>query len=175
MNNLSSPAARKPSVPVMDAYRVGDRDERPWGHYVVTGVGIDANGEEYCEKIITVRPGEVLSLQSHNLRRETWTVQKGILTALRDGERLEALSGESIHIPKGSLHCMANLDEDDCVIKERQEGICREDDIKRYIDAYNRGAEAAPPAAAAKSFSAYHDILSDIRKISANRMQGVPY
>lgn len=175
MNNLSSPAIRQSPAPIMDAYQVGDRDERPWGHYIVTGVGTDDNGEEYCEKIITVRSGQVLSLQSHNLRRETWTVQKGILTALRDGERLEAFSGESIHIPKGSLHCMANLDEEDCVIKERQEGICREDDIKRYLDAYNRGAEPAPSAASPESFKAYHTILEDIKKISVNRMQGVPY
>jgi hypothetical protein len=94
---------------------------------------------------------------------------------LLDGRRLEVLPREALHIPIGSLHCMANLDEEDCIVEERQEGVCREEDIKRYMDAYQRDTEALASPAAGESFAAYRAILSDIRKISANRMQGVPY
>lgn len=167
---MSSPAA----VNKMSVYKIGDRDDRPWGHYVVTGAGVDARGEEYCEKSIVVRPGQILSLQSHELRRETWTVKRGLLTALRDGERIEVLSGETIHIPTGSIHCMANLGEEDCIVEERQEGICREEDIRRYMDIYRRGTEALSPVPA-ESFTAYRAILADIKKIRVNRTKGAPY
>ena len=49
----------------METYKIGDSDERPWGRYVVTGVGVTPDGVEYCEKQMTLRPGQVLSMQSH--------------------------------------------------------------------------------------------------------------
>jgi mannose-6-phosphate isomerase-like protein (cupin superfamily) len=176
--NLSGSAVLRSSSHISEkpAYQVGDRDDRPWGHYVVTSIGTNADGEEYCEKIITVKPLQVLSLQSHDLRRETWTVKKGTLTALCGGRRLEALTRETLHIPAGAVHCMANLGEEDCVVVERQEGICREGDIRRYMDVYRRGTEGSDsPAVSAENFTAYRIILSDIKKIHANRMKGVPY
>ncbi len=147
-------------------YQVGDKDIRPWGHYIVTSIGIAANNEGYCEKIIIVKPRQVLSLQSHNQRRETWTVKKGILTALRDAQRFEMHPHESIHIPIKSIHCMANLGEDDCIVKERQEGICREEDIKRYMDAYNRDTVMLVSPEVTKNFTAYLSILADIKKLT---------
>lgn len=152
-------------------YHVGDRDERPWGHYVVTGAGIAPNGEEFCEKTITVKPGQVLSLQAHSMRRETWTVKSGILTAVRDSERVEVLPRQSIFIPVGSIHCMANLGETDCVVEERQEGVCREEDIKRYMDAYNRNTEILASPTARDSFAIYQGILDEIKDITEKRKQ----
>jgi hypothetical protein len=70
---------------------------------------------------------------------------------------------------------MANLEEEDCIVEERQEGVCREEDIKRYMDAYHRGTEELASPAATKCFAAYRAILADIKKISVNRMQGAPY
>ena len=178
MNNIPQPGPARRTSPLnagMSPYRIGDEDNRPWGHYVVTGVGITTKGEEYCKKVITVKPWQVLSLQSHKLRRETWTVKRGTLTALTDGRRLELSPHESLHIPAGSIHCMANMDVDDCIVEEVQEGICREEDIKRYMDVYHRGTETSDSPEAAESFSAYRAILIDINKIRANRMQGAPY
>jgi len=178
MSILPSPAAeeRPPSQKSpAGAYKVGDRDNRPWGHYIVTGTGKTADGEEYCEKKIVIEPMQILSLQSHNLRRETWTVKRGTLTALRDGTRAELSAGESIHIPAGSLHCMANLDEENCIVEERQEGICREDDIKRYVDIYSRGTEASASSQALRSLAAYHAILVDMNTIKVNRKHGIAH
>ena len=144
---------------VMAAYKIGDHDERPWGSYVVTAVG-HAGGEEYCEKEITVRPGQILSLQSHELRREHWRVEKGTLTVVLDGERLTLNAGEDVRIPLRGVHCMANLGKVPCVVHERQEGVCREEDIRRYVDAYGRATEDVPEAAS--SIGVYREILAEI-------------
>ena len=149
----------KQSKKDMAIYKVGERDQRPWGHYVVTAVG-----DDFCEKEITVNPGQVLSLQSHEMRRETWTVVKGVLTVLIDGERSEVAAGKSVYIPEKAIHCMAALGDEPCTVKERQEGICREEDIKRYIDAYGRGTETARSPEAVKSIEAYNQILAEIKE-----------
>lgn len=169
-NNASPnaiPNAATQAAGLSPGYRVDDQDARPWGHYIVKAVGMDG-GEEYCEKLIVIKPGKALSLQSHDLRRERWTVRSGILTALLDGKRIEAVSGQAILVPRGSIHCMANLTEEDCVVEERQSGICREEDIRRYADAYSRSTEAPRPGSAA-ALAAYQALLEDIRRAGASR------
>jgi mannose-6-phosphate isomerase-like protein (cupin superfamily) len=151
----------------MEVYKVGDSDQRPWGSYVVTAVGYNEQGEEYCEKEITVNPWQVLSLQSHEMRRETWTVVKGTLTVLLDGKSIELKAGEFIHVPQKSIHCMANLGTEDCVVRERQEGMCREEDIHRYVDAYGRGGADAPASpVAVESIAVYNEIMAAIKKLA---------
>ncbi len=148
----------------LKAYKVGDSDTRPWGHYVVTGVGIEAGDREYCEKRITVQPGKILSLQSHTLRAELWRVEEGVLTVILDGQRITLRAGESIDIPLRGIHCMANLDNAPCTVYEKQTGICREEDIIRYLDAYGRATESFTEDAVTASIALYRAILSDIEK-----------
>jgi len=176
MNTLTRPMHAELPLPAEEApgsYRIGDRQDRPWGHYVVIDAGTAPNGEEYCKKNITIRPLQILSLQSHKLRSETWVVKKGILTVLKDGQNLELEPGESVDIPAGSIHCMANTGEDDCIVVETQEGICREDDIKRYMDVYHRSTEALASPQAPESFTAYREILIEINRIRVNRKHGI--
>ncbi|MCB1529595.1 MAG: phosphomannose isomerase type II C-terminal cupin domain [Rhodospirillales bacterium] len=144
-------------------YKTGDSDTRPWGKYVVTNVGVTESGEDFCEKEITVHPGELLSLQSHELRREHWRVKEGTLTVIRDRKRITLEAGQDIEIAVRSIHCMANLGEVACVVHERQEGICREDDIVRYRDAYDRSAGTAE-SEAKESLLLYTRILDELRK-----------
>lgn len=151
---------------LMAAYRVGDSDERPWGSYVVLAVGVK-NGEEYCEKRITVNPQRILSLQSHEHRRETWIVEQGALTVIVDGTQKELQAGDSISVPEGAIHCMANMGDEPCIVRERQEGICREEDIRRYIDAYGRNTELPGSHTASKSITLYELIVSDINRLAA--------
>ncbi len=146
----------------MDAYKIGDSDQRPWGSYVVTAVGTTEGGEEFCEKDITVKPGQILSLQSHEMRREHWRVTQGVLTVILDGKQLTLQTGEDVRIPLRGIHCMANLSDRACIVHERQEGVCREDDIKRYVDAYGRGTEAPSSHAAQASIDLYKKILGTI-------------
>lgn len=121
----------------MPGYRIGETDTRPWGIWEVLDTGIE-NGEEYCVKKITVNPGGILSLQSHELRREVWTVLEGIIEVTRNKEIISLAVGKTIDIPCGAIHRMANRSDKIAVIHEVQRGICREDDIKRYEDVYGR-------------------------------------
>jgi mannose-6-phosphate isomerase-like protein (cupin superfamily) len=123
----------------MPGYRPGEKDDRPWGMWEVLETGTE-NGEEFCIKRITVNPGGVLSLQSHKMRRENWTLESGILEVTRDKEIITLQPGQSIDIPLGAVHRMANRGTVDAVVREIQRGICREDDIIRYEDIYGRTA-----------------------------------
>lgn len=145
-------------------YQVGDHDARPWGSYTVTAVGKNDAGEDVCEKDIHVLPQQILSLQSHEQRREHWQVITGMLTVILDGARHDLPAGSAIRIPQGAIHCMANLGTETCIVREVQEGICREEDIKRYIDAYGRGTETVFGDAAEKSIALYKQILAALGK-----------
>jgi mannose-1-phosphate guanylyltransferase/mannose-1-phosphate guanylyltransferase/mannose-6-phosphate isomerase len=121
----------------LQAYTVGEKDTRPWGTWEVLDLGTE-NGEEFCVKKITVNPGGVLSLQSHKLRREEWTVLEGVMEITKDKEIFSLNAGETVHIPQGAVHRMANRTETPVTLKEIQRGICREDDIERFEDIYGR-------------------------------------
>lgn len=150
----------------MNSYQIGDYDQRPWGDYVVTDIGINDSKEEFCEKIITINPGKILSLQSHDYRREIWTVKKGSLTALIDCCKFSLKEGETIIVPKGSIHCMANTTRTPCIVLERQEGICREDDIRRYLDANGRETRASKQKHVQANVDLYHVIVEDTKNLS---------
>jgi len=123
----------------MPGYRPGEKDTRPWGMWEVLETGHE-NGEEFCIKRITVNPGGVLSLQSHKLRRENWTLESGTLEVTRDKEIITLTPGQNIDIPLGAVHRMANRSDTPAIVREIQRGICREDDIIRYEDIYGRTA-----------------------------------
>ncbi len=145
-------------------YKVGDSDQRPWGAYEVTAIGSLEGGEEYCEKLITVHPGQILSLQSHQMRREMWRIEAGTLTVILDDTRHTLTVGQTLMIPQGSLHAMANLMDGDCVVFERQEGICREADISRFHDAYGRSVDPLPAGdKALGSLVLYKQTLADLK------------
>lgn len=131
---MTSPSSPFSTLP---GYTIGETDTRPWGRWEVLDAGTE-NGEEYCVKKITVIPGGVLSLQSHKLRREEWSVLEGVLEVTRDQEILTLQAGDHVEIPCGAVHRMANRGTVDAVVKEIQRGICREDDIIRLEDIYGR-------------------------------------
>lgn len=120
-----------------DVYNVGDSDTRPWGKWEVIKV-LDKEGEQHVEKRITVTPGGILSYQSHELRREKWTVLKGRLRVTLDGKIIDLNEGESIDIPLKAKHRMANPFDKDVLVHEVQMGTCKESDIVRYEDNYGR-------------------------------------
>ena len=157
MSGADKPAAG------MIPYKVGDGDTRPWGRYTVTAVGHNDVGEEFCEKEIIVSPGQVLSLQSHDLRRERWRVTEGALTVIVDDTQTTLQAGETIDVPQGAVHCMANLSNAPCTVHELQQGQCREEDIIRYMDAYGRAAaENDAEKRAAPSRALYTALLQGI-------------
>lgn len=151
-----------------DIYRVGDHEARPWGNYVVTGIGTNDAGEEFCTKDITVAPGAALSLQSHDLRRETWTVKSGELTVILDDQRILLTEGQSVDIPLQAIHCMANLSTTFCVVAELQVGTCREADIKRYVDTNGRQTEPLTTPKAQASVALYNQVAAEIQLMKTN-------
>ena len=76
---------------------------RPWGHYESIG-----QGERYQVKRITVTPGHVLSLQKHFHRAEHWVVVRGTAVVTRDGEEILVRENESVYLPLGAVHRLAN-------------------------------------------------------------------
>ena len=157
-----------PPVTQMAAYKVGDRDSRPWGEYEVTAIGTNDN-YEFCEKCIIVQPNNILSLQSHELRRETWSVMQGELTVILNDRVINLRPGEEIFIPQGSIHAMANLGSEPCRVFERQEGLCREEDIKRYLDAYGRDVQESEDPLVRASLASYRKVLDIIQERTAQK------
>lgn len=150
------------STSSLEEYKVGDKETRPWGEYVVTATSLLDGGKDFCEKIITVMPGKILSLQSHDKRAEVWRVEEGKLTVILDGKLFSLQEGESIDIPLKAIHCMANMTDKPCKVCEKQEGICREEDIVRYIDAYGRETLPFSESNITDSIALYRDILEKI-------------
>ena len=114
-----------------------DESIRPWGHYEIL---LD---ESYCKvKRIFVKPGQRLSYQYHHKRQEAWTVVSGIATITIDGKTNHYQPGETVLIPLGAKHRMANEEPVDMVLIEVQTGTYfGEDDIVRIEDDYDREKE----------------------------------
>lgn len=107
---------------------------RPWGWYESLAVG-----PRFQVKEIMVKPGGVLSLQSHKCRSEHWTVVSGVAEVTVDDDVKMLGENESVYIPLGAVHRMANPHEEDMHLIEVQCGsYLGEDDIIRYEDIYAR-------------------------------------
>ena len=107
---------------------------RPWGSYTVL------EDETDCKvKRLTVKPGQVLSLQLHHRRSEHWTVVDGT-AKVRVGDREFLLQrNESAFIPMETLHRLENPTAKDIHLIEVQCGdYFGEDDIVRLEDVYGR-------------------------------------
>ncbi len=107
---------------------------RPWGDYQV----LDEDSS-YKVKRIRVKPGEILSLQSHEKRSEHWTIVSGTATVTLDDSEIELEPNKSIFIPVKSRHRIANNSDSIMIFIEVQVGdYFGEDDIIRYDDKYGR-------------------------------------
>ena len=110
------------------------RVHRPWGYYE----SIDM-GERFQVKRIVVIPGGILSLQKHRHRAEHWVVVRGT-AEVTIGDQVRAVhENESVYIPIGSVHRMANKGKIPLELIEVQTGsYLGEDDIERLEDVYKR-------------------------------------
>ena len=107
---------------------------RPWGSYD----SVDS-GPNYQVKRITVNPGGRLSLQRHQHRAEHWVVVEGLAKVHVDGVDHLLHANDSIYIPVGAVHCLANETDVPLHLVEVQSGsYLGEDDIERLEDLYGR-------------------------------------
>jgi mannose-1-phosphate guanylyltransferase/mannose-6-phosphate isomerase len=94
----------------------------------------------YKVKRIVVKPGGKLSLQKHFHRSEHWVVVKGTAEVTLGNDVRCVHENESIYIPIGSIHRLANPGKIPLELIEVQVGsYLGEDDIVRLDDVYGRG------------------------------------
>jgi mannose-1-phosphate guanylyltransferase len=107
---------------------------RPWGGY--TSI---FNGDRFQVKRIFVTPGKKLSLQKHHHRSEHWIVVKGT-AEVTIGDTVQMLrENESVYIPLGEVHRLANPGKILLELIEVQTGsYLGEDDIIRIVDEFGR-------------------------------------
>ena len=110
------------------------KDHRPWGWFESL-----AFGDDFQVKRIFVKPGALISLQSHKYRSEHWIVIMGIAQVTIDDDVKVISRGQSVYIPVGAVHRMENLGTTPMILIEVQVGsYIGEDDIVRYEDVYAR-------------------------------------
>ena len=110
------------------------RDDRPWGHFETL-----ARGPRFQVKSIVVKPGASLSLQSHEHRAEHWVVVEGTATVTVDDTKRLVTENQSVYIPTGARHRLANEGRQPLRLIEVQTGTyLGEDDIMRFDDVYQR-------------------------------------
>ncbi|MGH9213147.1 MAG: phosphomannose isomerase type II C-terminal cupin domain [Acidimicrobiales bacterium] len=111
------------------------RETRPWGSFRRL-----VHDEPCTVKLITVLPGERLSLQSHRYRSELWLfLDPGGVVEI-DGETSKPDVGETCFIPCGAKHRLATSADAAAPVRvvEMGFGTFDEDDIVRYDDQYGR-------------------------------------
>jgi mannose-1-phosphate guanylyltransferase/mannose-6-phosphate isomerase len=110
------------------------RVHRPWGWYETLNAG-----ERFQVKTLALRPGRRMSLHKHFHRSEHIVVAAGTALVTLDGAEHLLRETESLFLPLGSVHRIANpgkvrLD----LIEVQSGGYLGEDDIVRFEDDYAR-------------------------------------
>jgi len=109
-------------------------ERRPWGYYKIL-----ADEDTYKSKEIVVFPDRRLSLQRHRRRSEHWYIIDGRAQITLDDETIVLVPGQSVDIPKGALHRIANPGSKNVRFIEVQTGdYFGEDDIERFEDDFGR-------------------------------------
>ena len=111
--------------------------ERPWGSFKQYAFNSDCT-----VSLMTVLPGQRLSLQSHTGRAELWIVlDDGAVVQVGEMSR-EYKADEEIWIPANEKHRLSCGGEKPVRVLEVAFGNWQQDDIKRYADDYRRDAAA---------------------------------
>jgi len=106
---------------------------RPWGKFQQY-----TENETTTVKIITVEPGQKLSVQRHKKRDELWiALDEGLVTHL-NGEQRVFHPGTEFYIPKNSTHSIENEFTKPARFLEIAFGHFDENDIERLEDKYGR-------------------------------------
>ena len=107
--------------------------ERPWGSFKQF-----AHNQSCTVSLMTVLPGQRLSLQSHSGRAELWIViDDGAVVQAGDEERV-CLAGDEIWIARDQKHRLSCRGTTPVRVLEVAFGDWQQEDIKRYADDYRR-------------------------------------
>lgn len=110
--------------------------KRPWGGFIKF-----IDNKTCTVKILEIKKGEELSLQSHKLRKEFWYLISGKIKLFigknqKDLKNFNLKESEHIFIPKNFLHQAKGIK--NSKILEISLGKFKEEDIIRYKDKYKR-------------------------------------
>lgn len=108
---------------------------RPWGWYITT-----FQTEGYKTKVFSVAPGARLSLQTHDRRKEMWSIVRGEGLCTVGNNLIQVSENSLISVPRGVRHRIENLSVDsELIVSEVQIGdYLEEDDIVRFEDDFGR-------------------------------------
>jgi mannose-1-phosphate guanylyltransferase/mannose-6-phosphate isomerase len=107
--------------------------ERPWGSFKQF-----AHNETCTVSLMTVLPGQRLSLQSHSGRAELWIViDNGAVVQVGESER-SCKAGEEVWIAANEKHRLSCPGPHPVRVLEVAFGNWQQNDIKRYDDDYRR-------------------------------------
>ncbi len=106
---------------------------RPWGSFIRF-----TQNEKSTVKILEIKPGEMLSLQSHKKRDEFWYVLEGNPTIVLNTKTKKYKQGDSIRVGKGVKHRIINKTTKIIKALEISTGHFDERDEIRYEDEYHR-------------------------------------
>jgi len=110
-----------------------EEDIRPWGKFRSYPSKLARS-----IKIITVNPGQSLSLQYHNRRSEFWVVLDNGLEITVADKVWEPKENEEIFIPRKAPHRLRCLGQKQARVMEIWLGDSDEEDIVRLKDEYGR-------------------------------------
>ncbi len=108
------------------------KEDRPWG-----GFEQFVHNLPCTVKILTVKKGGILSLQSHTKRDELWIALDDGAKVERDSDSFVLMRGEKALLPRGCKHRLSSSDAEVRVL-EISFGEFVEGDEVRYEDAYGR-------------------------------------
>ena len=109
------------------------RTARPWGTF-----DRFTHNEACTVKIITVDPGQRLSLQRHLHRDEMWQVLDGLVDVVIDGHTTVVGCGGRVWVPRTTTHRIGNASATPARVLEIAFGEFDENDIERLDDDYRR-------------------------------------
>ena len=109
-----------------------EREERPWGDFERFTLN-----EQTTVKIVTVREGEAISLQTHAHRDEFWRILSGSGTVHLNGADHAAKAGDMFFGRRGEEHRVTGS-AGGLQFLEIAFGEFDEDDINRLEDRYGR-------------------------------------
>ncbi|MCY4465492.1 MAG: phosphomannose isomerase type II C-terminal cupin domain [Chloroflexi bacterium] len=118
--------------PIPEAAPPVEQVDRPWGRFRQY-----AQNSEVTVSLMTVAPGQRLSLQAHTARAELWIVlDDGALVQVNE-QLIEADAGAEIWIPAGAKHRLSSRGPALRVL-EVAFGNWQQADIARFADDYAR-------------------------------------
>ena len=116
----------------MEGLKNYEKNERPWGNFERFTLN-----EHTTVKILTIKSGEELSLQTHQLRDEFGRVVKGSGTVFIKDRETEVHEGDSFFVPRYAPH-RAVAGPEGLAFLEIAFGDFDERDEERIEDKYGR-------------------------------------